>query len=416
MSELRELIENEIKRPSVFVDESVLYPEYIPPIIRHRDEQLKSLVRLFKPVILSPGSTSVKALLAGPVGSGKTVTAAVFGREISHAASSKGLNLKYVHVNCSRSKNLPNILREVKDQLGIPIPDRGLSTQEMLEALLKLLDREDIFTIITLDEFDYFIQTASVEDKYTILRLYDIFKDEVKRINFIFVARGSPANIWSRLDSITGGYLMKNLITFEPYKSKELFTILKDRADRAFHIGVVGDEVLDYISKITGYDTGGDGNARKALAILHAAGKLADKEMAEGKTNRVTIDHVRMVVSQEYPSMIELLDTLHYLPLHEILILKAILLSLKESGEDYVSMGTIEKTYRKLCEDIGEEPRGHTKVYMFVLDLKRRNIILTKNSIKGRKGRSTYVGFGMAPLDPLLQRLDILIKQKLVVR
>lgn len=415
MNELRELIESEIRKPSVFIDESILYPEYVPPVIRHRDEQLRHLVRLFKPVILEPGATSVKALLAGPVGTGKTVTASVFGREISRVAERKGVNLKYVHVNCSRSRNLVGVLREAKGVLGFHIPDRGVSSNELLLVFLKMLDRENIHVILTLDEFDYFLNVAPPEDRYSMLRLYDIFQTSVKRVNMLFIARGSPAGIWSRVDAMTGGYLMKNLVSFEPYKAAELRTILKDRVDEAFYEGVVSDEVLDYISKMCGYDTGGDGNARKALAILHAAGKLADRELAEGRVNRVTIDHVRQVVSHEYPALIDLLDTLHYLGLHELLALKAAVRTLKESGLDYVPISMVESTYEKICAEVGEEPKKHTQLYMYLMDLKQRGLILTKSSLKGRRGRSTYVGFGMAPLDATLQRLDTIIKQVKVV-
>jgi len=415
MREIHELIESEISRPSVFIDESVLYPEYVPVRIRHRDAQFTQLARIFKPILLKPGSLSVKALLVGPVGTGKTVTAVTFGRAITDSAERKGLRLKYAHINCSRSNNTASIFRDLKNQLGLPIPDRGLSAHEMISGILKILEREDLYALVTLDEFDYFIRSSSSEDRYLILRLYDVFKEEVKRMSFLFVARGSPAYIWPKLDSFTGSYLMKNLVTFNPYTAEEIFDILNDRVELAFYPGVVGEEVIDYISNLTGHDTGGDGNARKALAILHAAGKLADKEMMEGRADRVTLDHVRAVVVQEYPALINLLDTLHYLPLHELLVLKAIVMALNVSGMDYVPIGEVEDVYRRLALDLGEQPRGHTKVYMFVNDLRRRGIILTKTSMKGRKGRSTYIGFGAVPLHVFLQKIDQVIQGKRMI-
>ncbi len=319
--------------------------------------------------------------------------------------------MRYVHVNCSKSRNLVGIIREAKDSLYLHIPDRGVSSNELLSAFLKLLSRENMYLILALDEFEYFLNTAPPEDRHAIIRMYDILQEEVKRVNMIFIVRGSPANVWSRVDSVTGSYLMKNFIPFEPYRALELYTILKDRVDAAFHQGVVGDEVLDYISKMSGYDTGGDGNARKALAVLHAAGKLADKDLADGRATRVTIDHVRQVVAQEYPALIDLLDSLHYLSLHEILVLKAVLLAMRESGLDYVPMSLIETTYSKVCEEIGEKPRKHTQIYTYLTDLRQRGIIITKTSLKGRRGRSTYVGFGAAPLGAALQKLDTVIKQ-----
>ena len=412
MREINELIESEISRPSVFIDESVLYPEYVPSNIRHRDTQFRLLARIFKPLLIKPGSLSVKALLVGAVGTGKTVTAMAFGRAFSASASRKGLRLKYAHINCSRSNNAASVFRDLKNQLGLPLPDRGLSVHEMISGILNVLKHEDLYVLVTLDEFDYFLKATNPEDRYLILRLYDVFKEGVKRLSFMYVVRGSPARIWSKLDSFTGSYLMKNLITFDPYKANELFDILSDRVELAFYPGVVGEEVIDYVAHLTGYDTGGDGNARKALAVLHAAGKLADKDMLEGKADRVTIDHVRAVVAQEYPAIIDVLDTLHYLPLHELLILKAIAMTLSVSGDDYVSTGEVERVYKRLCKELNESPRGHTKVYMYINDLRQRGIIMTKTTLKGKRGRSTYIGFGVAPLSFLIQRLDKTITDK----
>ena len=416
MREIDKLIESEISRPSVFIDESVLYPEYVPSNIRHRDLQFKQLARVFKPMLIKPGSVSAKVLLIGAVGTGKTVTAMAFGRAVTSAASKKGLSLHYAHINCSRSNNAASIFRDLKNQLGLPIPDRGLSVHEVISAILEVMEREDLYSLVTLDEFDYFINASSPEDRYLVLRFYDVFKTNAKRLSFMYVVRGSPTHILSKLDSFTGSYLMKNVVTFDPYKASELYDILNDRVELAFYPGVVGEEVIDYIAHLTGYDTGGDGNARKALAILHAAGKLADKDMIEGKANRVTLDHVRAVVAQEYPALIDVLDAIHYLPLHELLVLKAIAIALTVSETDYVTTGEVEEIYRKLSLELGEPPRGHTKVYMYIIDLRQRGIIMTKSSVKGKRGRSTYIGFGAVPLNVLIQRLDNVIRNKRLLR
>ncbi len=416
MNRIEEIIESELKGPSVFIDESKLYPEYIPERLPHREEQIRQLSRLFKPLILQPGSTSVKALLAGPIGSGKTVTSIVFGMEFSKLAEVKGVKLKYVHINCSKSNNPSSIFREIKNQLGLSIPDRGLSATELANSILNILNRENMYVIVAFDEFDYFLKSAKPDERYLIVRFYDVFEEDIKRLSFIYIIRGTPAYISSLVDEMTGSYLMKNMVIFEPYKAKELYDILKDRVELAFYPGVISDEVLEYISQLIGIDTGGDGNARKALAVLHAAGKLAEKEISEGKAARVTIDHVRAVFMQEYPLLVNVLDSLYYLPLHELLIFKAIALALLKTGEDYVPIGYVESIYKELCEELGEKPRGHTKVYMYVTDLRNRGLIMTKTSMKGKRGRSTYIGFGMVPLENLLERLDKLIKERRLVR
>ncbi len=415
MQDIDKLIESEIARPTVFVDESVLYPEYIPRRLPHREDQIRKLASFFKAVVERPGRTAIRAILVGPVGTGKTVTAIAFGRRFVAMMQRRGVAMKYVHVNCSKSVNAASVLREIKNQLALPLPDRGLSAKELAEGILKFMERENTYALIALDEIEYFIRLSSTPDRYLLLRFYDVFKSDMMRLNFMYITRGSPSGIHTLLDVISGSYLMENIIPFKPYKASELKAILEDRVREAFYEGVVGDDVIEYIAHITGYDTGGDGNARKAIAILHAAGKLADKEMAEGRASRVTIDHVRAVVVQEYQSLIDVIDAIHYLPLHEILVLKAIALTLLKTGEDFVPIGAVERTYVRLCEELGERPRKHTKVYLFVTDLRKRGIILTKTSVKGRRGRSTYVGFAAVPLRSLISKLDKVIDEKRMI-
>ncbi|MEM0066169.1 MAG: ORC1-type DNA replication protein [Sulfolobales archaeon] len=406
MFNLKEIAESIIRKPGVFLDETKLYPEYVPDVLPHREEQFKQLTKMFKHVIISPGSSSARVVLYGSLGTGKTATAISFGKVITRLASEKGVKLRYAHVNCASSKSALSVLREIKNQLGLSVPDRGLGFPEFAQALLKEMDMEDLYAVVTLDEFDSVLLNFKTEDKYSLVRFYDIFHSEVMRLNFIYISRMRLNDIIRTLDEISGSYMMRNTIVFNPYKSKELYDILKYRAEEAFYPGVVDSEVFEYISNLVGYDAGGDGNARKALAILYAAGKLAEKEIEEGRASRVLVEHVRAVSASEDLSLIHVLDSLNYLNIHQLLLLKSIALGLKETGSNYVSIGYVEDVYKRLCSSLGLEPRKHTQIYYYVSELASRGIVMTKKTLKGRRGRSSYVSFGAAPLDSLLNVLE----------
>ena len=102
MSSARDLLESVIKRMTVFKNKEVLYPEYVPPHLPHRETQLKQLAEIFRVLIASPGSASMRAMLVGGVCVGKTATARVFGREIRALARERGIDLRYVNINCHR--------------------------------------------------------------------------------------------------------------------------------------------------------------------------------------------------------------------------------------------------------------------------------------------------------------------------
>jgi cell division control protein 6 len=406
MFNLKELAESVIKKPGVFLDETKLYPEYVPESLPHREEQFKQLVKIFKHIVVSPGSSSARVVLYGSLGTGKTATAISFGKVITRLAAEKGIKLRYAHVNCASTRSALSVLREVKNQLGLGIPDRGLGLSEFAQVLLKEMDREDLYAVVTLDEFDSVLAGFRGEDKYALVRFYDMFHSDVTRLNFIYVSRMKLNDILRTLDEISGSYMMRNTIFFNPYKSKELFDILRYRADEAFYPGVIDNDVFEYIANLVGYDTGGDGNARKALAILYAAGKLAEREIEEGKTTRVLVDHVRAVSASEDLGLIHVLDSLNYLSTHQLLLLKAIALGLKETGESYVNIGHVEEIYQRLCSNLGIEPRRHTQIYYYVSELANRGIVMVKKALKGRRGRSSYVSFGAAPIDSLLKVIE----------
>ncbi|MEM4841042.1 MAG: ORC1-type DNA replication protein [Sulfolobales archaeon] len=406
MSEIRNIIESELNRISLFKSKEKLYPEYLPSSLPHRENELKALTNIFKPMLLTPGAISHKALVVGGIGTGKTATVRIFGKEFTQIARKRGLNISYVHVNCHRDRTLFEVVNEVVKQLRLPIPQRGLSVREVLNYMLDLIDSENIYVIATLDEFDYFINVAGSDAVYFLVRVYDEFPDKVKRLNFIFVSKSATS--LSMLDPTTESYLMKNLVMFNPYKSYELYDILKFRAEESIFEGAVSDDILRYISDAIGSDKGGPGSARAALEILLIAGETAEREGAMS----ISLDHVRKACSVVEPGVVMLNDTLPYLSFHELLTLKAIVIALMESGEPYVNTGVVEEIYHRLCEEYDVEPRKHTKLYEYIINLKKLGILISSTSLKGRRGRSTYISVSLMPLTVIKSKIDELLKVK----
>ncbi len=408
------IIIEEVGRSTVFLNKEALYPEFCPPRLVHREAEIRELTRYFKFLLSAPGSLSQKILIYGGIGVGKTCTSMVFGREFSRIASDKGVNVKYVHVNCHRARTKSMVMLEIARQIGAPIPPRGLSDFETYLGILEYLEDIGAYVIIALDEFDYFVRTEGSDAAYFYVRTYDDMPDLVKRVNFIFIGR--DISELSNLDSATASYLLRHMIKFSPYTARQLYAILDDRRKLAFKEGAVVDEVLEMIAEMNGIDTGGSGNARAAIELLLLAGEKAD---AEG-SDIVLVKHVREAIAaldsieSSYLSQIAYIkDTIIHLPLHELLIYAAAVISLRVKGTRWVRMGDLESQYEVLCESYGEKPRGHTQVYGYILDLARRDLIRKKHSGKGYRGKSTLIAVD-APLEIiekiLINRIETLIK------
>ncbi len=403
------IIEEELFKPTIFKSRESLAPEYVPHRLPHREAELRQLASSFKHLITSPGSFSQRVLIIGSVGTGKTVTARVFGHVFTRKAREKGINVVYVHVNCHRNRTLHNVVTEIARQIGVPLPSRGLSAKEIYDAILGYLDDTNTYAIITLDEFHYFASIAGSDAVYFIVRTYDDAQLDIKRMNFIFIALDTSA--LNLLDPVTESYLLRHMIHLKPYTSRQLYDILKYRAEQAFYEGVVDDEALRFIAEYEGVDKGGSGNARHALEILMLAGEAAENEGRD----RITLDHVRAAIMKTSREIVNISEAILYSPLHELIVLWAIIRLLRQTGQPFVKMGDVEREYELLCETLGEQARRHTQLYEYVMNLKKAGIIIARTSGKGQRGRTTLITTHYGPLDLLEKHVEDLIYRRLGV-
>jgi len=376
-----DIIANEIGRPTLFKDEGKLFPDHVPTNLVHRDTQLKALGRVFRVIMESPGAVAQKATLVGDVGVGKTAVAKRFGSTMEALAKERGINLRYVHVNCYKDRTLFLVVKKVAQQILPSIPDRGFSAQELFQTLWRILEAENIYLLLALDEIDFLISVAGEKDAplYYLSRVADEYLNRPQRLNLMLITRN--LEFVSGLDRSVQSTLLHNVVRFDKYGVEQLYDIIRLRAYDAMKEGAVGEEVLSMIADISSPR----GDARYALELLWRAGKYADEEGAM----KVMPEHVRkaqLEVSQ-FPMHI-VLD----LPLHERLFLLSVAKVLKRSRAAYVTMGDVESTYRVLCESQGIEPRRHTQFWEYLQNLRNLGILYTKISGAGFRGKTTLIG------------------------
>jgi len=376
-----DIIANEIGRPTLFKDEGKLFPDHVPTNLVHRDTQLKALGRVFRVIMESPGAVAQKATLVGDVGVGKTAVAKRFGSTMEALAKERGINLRYVHVNCYKDRTLFLVVKKVAQQILPSIPDRGFSAQELFQTLWRILEAENIYLLLALDEIDFLISVAGEKDAplYYLSRVADEYLNRPQRLNLMLITRN--LEFVSGLDRSVQSTLLHNVVRFDKYGVEQLYDIIRLRAYDAMKEGAVGEEVLSMIADISSPR----GDARYALELLWRAGKYADEEGAM----KVMPEHVRKAqldVSQ-FPMHI-VLD----LPLHERLFLLSVAKVLKRSRAAYVTMGDVESTYRVLCESQGIEPRKHTQFWEYLQNLRNLGILYTKISGAGFRGKKTLIG------------------------
>ena len=158
---------------SVFRNESVLVPEFVPLTTPHRGDQMKALEAYFQGVVERSGQMSQNVLLSGPVGSGKSMLAKKLGATLERNALLYGNRVKFFHVNCRIDRSLQAILTKCMHFLGHGYPSRGFGFEELLQSFSDALTGDKVHLIVAFDEVDSLV-ISDPSSLYTITRLREV--------------------------------------------------------------------------------------------------------------------------------------------------------------------------------------------------------------------------------------------------
>jgi cell division control protein 6 len=368
----------------------------------HRETQNRLLFEFFNFILHCPERMAQRVILTGDVGTGKTALAQHFGASITSEANKRGLKFRYVHINCREYRgSLQPILHRAVTIYRSNYPARGYGAEEILSTLLQVLDEENAFMILTLDEFDSLIEKEGADAVYKLTRLQEMRQGKPQRLSFIFIMRNLKAI--EQLDESSRSTLQRSIISLERYGKPQLVDILNDRVSLAFDLGVVPEDVVDVIAEVAFSETG---NARFGIELLWRAGKYADANDA----GCVEPEYVRMAVSAIIPGLRR--SELVSLGFHEKLFLLSVARYFKENEQAYVSLSEIEKAYAVACEEFDETPNGHTQVWNYTQYLSKLGVLKTEVATAESRGRTTRLSLPTIPAGELEKELEASLRME----
>lgn len=263
---------------SLFKNQFVLDPNYLPAKLPHREGQIEEIAISIKPLI--NGNRPRNLFIHGPTGVGKTAVSKYIVLEEFPKATSTS---KPIYINCWNYNTRFSILSKILSSIGIFAPTRGISFSESYEKLENYLRKKEKNLLIILDEVD---QLITKEDQKII---YDLLRIENGIIGLILISNDPYALTY--LDERIKSSLNPGEIEFKPYKIKEIFDILKDRAKLAFVPKTIKKEHIRKISNFV-FEYGGD--IRLGLNALKNSGRLAE----EDAKRKISLNHIEKAIGK----------------------------------------------------------------------------------------------------------------------
>lgn len=341
---------------TLFRQERVFTPTYVPDDFMHRDPQLEELALALKPGMR--GVNPSNSLIYGPAGTGKTTAVRYVFQQVKETSD----RLVPVYINCEDSSTPYAIFSRIYEEVyGLSPPSTGKPLEDVKERVFTKLSRMDKSLVVALDELDRLFLNKQVENI-----LIDLLKShstyDYDRVGILGIMIRDQFLL--QLSEKTRSVFNPSYIHFEPYSRDQVQDILERRVQHGFYPNVMSAEVLDIIVDYT-YERG---DLRFGIELLRRSGVMAENDSSKS----IEEEHVEQAVSrlQTNPSAEELSEDM--VNLLEIIR--------EQDGE---TSGRIYKTAR------GELGFGIKKYNQLIKELEHKNLIKSEY-IKGR-GRSRKI-------------------------
>jgi cell division control protein 6 len=369
----------------IYLDRDALREDYQPENLVGRDTELNRYRAALQPVI--NGEQPNNIFLYGKTGVGKTAgTRYLIDHLEEDAAKYEDIDLTVKMLNCDGlsssyqiATRLVNEFRDDKSQISTT----GYPRATVYDMLWTELDSCGGTIYIVLDEVDH-IEDDSI--LYQLPRARANGNLSSAKIGIIGIS-----NDFSFRDDLSPkvkSSLCEEEIQFPAYDAKELIQILQQRADVAFHDGVLEDGVIELCAAYGAKDAG---DARQSLDLLMKTGDLArDKD-----TDTISEDLVREARDVLERGRIQ--EGISGLTQHGHLVVYA-MVTLDQEEKTPARTRDIRPRYTNFAEKAGIDPLVPRRMRDHLGELSMLGIISAIERNEGRRG-GTYREYSLE-MDP----------------
>ncbi|MHA1369364.1 MAG: Cdc6/Cdc18 family protein [Promethearchaeota archaeon] len=372
------LLEEIMKKPrKIFRNRERLLPAYIPKKPMHREKQIRILVDLLKPCFRS--ETPSNLFIYGKTGTGKTLITRYVCKKIIEKCNQYNILPPFIsYINAQAVNTKYRALRRICEDIGVQIPENGLSSDYIFERLKKKLKDAGKNLIIIIDEIDKLIKSRGYNN---LLYLLTRLSEENPSIGTTIIGISNDIRLKEFLDVRVLSSMNAQELVFPPYKRSELISILKERARDAFFSGVCSNFIIESIASIAASE---HGDARKAIALLLKVGEVAERK----DVNLIEPQHILQAKDElEFDTIEGFVLTL---PIQHKIVLIAI-----SNARHYLKLdlntGSLLRVYRELvnASDRFVSTFGEARLLQIMKELENYGLVNLEVISRGKRGRST---------------------------
>ena len=265
---------------SLFKNESVLQPEFLPDVLPHRDAQINTIATALRPIIDGRRPQNISVL--GRPGTGKTSCVKYVLRELNSYSD----RVLPIYINCFEYNTRHSILSKITIAMGYPVSRRGIATDEVYDKFLEMLKKSGKIPVLVLDEVDQILSKPDgMKLLYDLLRIHEWgagFVGLITISNVLSLGKSADARVYSSL--------REEEVEFLRYRPNELKDILFERSDYAFMPGCLDKEVIPLCAA---HGAKNNGDARISIETLWKSGRIAERENSE----KILLEHVRKAIN-----------------------------------------------------------------------------------------------------------------------
>lgn len=360
----------------IYRNRDALREDYQPDQLVGRDEELERYKTALQPVI--NGEQPNNIFLYGKTGVGKTAgTRFLLNHLIEDAAEYDDIELTVRMINCDGlsssyqiATRLVNEFRPESDQISTT----GYPRATVYDKLWDELDASGGSILIVLDEVDH------IEDNSILYQLPRARANgNLSEAKIGIIGISNDFSFRDNLSPKVKSSLCEEELQFPAYDANELIEILSQRAEVAFHDGVLEEGVIELCAAYGAKDAG---DARQSLDLLMKAGDLA----RDHETDTITDDFVREARDELERGRIR--EGISGLTQHGHLVLYA-LLTLEQQEKTPVRSRDIRPRYTSFAEQAGVDPLVPRRMRDHLGELSMLGIISAAERNEGRRG-GTY--------------------------